>query len=94
MKIGSKMRLVPPRRPIKNSFEFKQRVLREIFLRIKSANLQSDDALTIQKIIGISNDVYGNDISSSYELEKGKIWPIFQSKLFNIPNEIMEAQKG
>ena len=56
---------------VKNVLESKHKIIRDIFLPLKSENGNISDTIAAQQSIRISNDLYGNDLCSSYELAKG-----------------------
>jgi len=91
-------RALPPRRHSKNVIESKHRIIRDIFLRLKSAdkdvNTESHKAL-IYQALRISNDLYGNDIMSANEMAKGYTRPLYNGKApVFVPIEIMEAHQN
>ena len=75
---GIKIRPVPPRRHHKNSIEPKNRTIRSIFLRIKNENPKISDELASVRSIRISNDLYGSDTLSSFEMARGFTKPIHE----------------
>lgn len=83
----------PPRRHYKNVIESKHRVLRDIYLRLKSENTDQDPRLLVSKMFRISNDLYGNNIASAHELAKGYTRPIFNSLPKILPPDIRQAQE-
>ena len=67
---------VPARLQNKNVIESKLKVIRDIFLRIKSKNADLCEIVAVKQAIHISNDLYGNDTFSAPELAKGFTRPI------------------
>ena len=97
------VRPLPPRRHNKNALESKYRVLRDIFLRLQQAHEQNTSiipdstqvdiqSLLIQQSFRISNELYGNDTLSAYEMEKGYTRPVCPSEIPKpVPKELLEA---
>ena len=88
---GSKFRLVPRQRHNKNPMESKHKVIRDIFIRLKSANQDKSSSLLAQQAIRISNDLYGNDVVSAHELAKGYTRPVQSGSLFHLPDAVSNA---
>jgi len=89
-------RPIPPRRHNKNAIESKHRIIRDIFIRIKAANDEKIEPLSvpilIQQALRISNDLYGNDTMSATELAKGYTRPIGNGNAPKIvPDDIQAA---
>lgn len=64
---------LPPRRHNKNVIESKHRIIRDIFIRLRSDNEENtkvNTKLLVQQAIRISNDLYGNNHASAHELAK------------------------
>lgn len=96
-KYGVLVRPLPPRRHSKNVIESKHRIIRDIYLRLKSStedhSTQSDKVL-IYQALRISNDLYGNDVMSASELAKGYTRPVFNGKTpILVPDEIINAHQ-
>ena len=90
---GIEARPIPARRHNKNVLESKHKIIRDIFLRIKSEDGNISDTLAAQQSIRISNDLYGNDLCSSYELAKGFTRPVESGKIpKTIPQDILKAR--
>ena len=88
---------IPPRRHNKNVIESKHKIIRDIYLRIKHSNEDnnlSNDEVLVQQALKISNDLYGNDTCSAFELAKGYTRPV-QPGMFPvyIPDELIEARE-
>ena len=66
---------IPPRRHNKNVLESKHGVIRGIFLRLLNED-QSNAELAAVQAVPISNDLYGSDILSSFEMAKGFTKPV------------------
>lgn len=67
-------RPIPARRHNKNVIESKHRIIRDIYLRLKSDSentSQHFNRLIVQQALRISNDLYGKDVCSAHELAKG-----------------------
>ena len=91
-KIGVKFRLVPPRRHIKNPIESKHGIIRSIFLRLRHANPDESAEVSAVRAVTISNDLYGNDVMSSFEMAKGFTKPVDSRSVKAVPADILEAQ--
>ena len=70
------MRPVPPRRHCKNPIEPRHGTIRSIFLRLKNSDVNVSDELHAIRAIRISNDLYGSDTLSAYEMAKGFSKPL------------------
>ncbi len=68
---GIESRPIPARRRNKNVLESKQKIIRDIFIRLESESDPSSEAMRAEQTIRISNDLYGNDVCSACELAKG-----------------------
>lgn len=88
-------RPIPPRRHNKNVIESKHRIIRDIYLRLKSTVpdcTEDHQKLLIQQALRISNDLYGTDVCSAHELAKGYTRPIASGEFpATIPEEILNA---
>ena len=92
--LNSEIVLLPARRHNKNTIESKHRVLRDIFLRLKSDNPDFHTALLVQQTFRISNSLYGNNLLSAQELAKGYTVPVTPGAMaISIPKELVEAQQ-
>ena len=92
--VGMNLLPVPSRRHNKNVLESKHRVLRDIFNRIKECNSTSDstDQMVVQQVMRIANNLYGNDVVSSYELAKGYTLPLVEDRvMLQVPPDLIEA---
>lgn len=69
-------RPVPSRRHHKNTLEPKHGIIRSIFLRLLSASPEADKTVLALHAVRISNDLYGSDTLSSFEIAKGYTKPI------------------
>ena len=87
------IRPVPPRRHSKNSIESKHNIIRSIYLRLMhEAGANQNSRLTAYKAVSISNDLYGNDTMSAFEMEKGFTKPLDNNPERNvIPDDVLEA---
>lgn len=88
-----KFRPVPPRRHSKNPLESKHNIIRSIFLRLNaSSDPQIPPELMAYRAIRISNDLYGSDVLSSFELAKGFTKPLDEKDGLNvISNDLIDA---
>lgn len=87
-----RFRPVPPRRHSKNVLESTHRIIRDIYLRLKSASTSEDPRLLVSKMFRISNDLYGNNIASAHELAKGYTRPVTLDMPLLLPPELRNAQ--
>ena len=74
-------RPIPARRHNKNVIESKHKIIRDIFLRIKTSLPECSETLAAKQAIRTSNDLYGNYVCSSHELAKGFTRPIESGSL-------------
>lgn len=86
-------RLVPPNLHSKNPLESKHGVIRSIFLKLRNAEPDVSPELHACRAVAISNDLYGNDVMSSYELAKGYTKPVSEGGVKSIPQEIVDAHE-
>ena len=70
------LRPVPSRRHHKNPLEAKHGEIRSIYLRLKHANPGTDPRSLAHQSVTVSNDLYGSDTVSAFELAKGFTKPI------------------
>lgn len=90
---GTSFRPVPPRRHHKNLLESKHGFIRAIFLRLKSASASTSPALLATMSVRISNEMYGSDTMSSFELAKCYSKPVDSSCLPKVtPKELIDAR--
>lgn len=85
-------RPIQTRRHSKNVLESKHRILRDIYLRLKSENPSTNPHLNVARMFRISNDLYGNDVASATELAKGYTRPLCHLPVQGIPQDILDAQ--
>lgn len=90
---GTGFRPVPPRRHSKNAIESKHRIIRDIYLRLVSANPDVSTKLLVLQAIRVSNDLYGNDVASANELAKGYTRPIVTGSFFHVPDDVRAAHQ-
>ena len=83
------MRPVPPRRHEKNMIEPRHGVIRSIYMRIRDQSISPKIAAI--EAIKISNDLYGNDVMSAFEIAKGFSRPICNQSIKPVDNELIEA---
>ena len=92
-------RPVPPGRHHKNPIESKHKVIRSIFLRLNESSDSGEnsmnhvDRLEAIRAVHISNDLYGNDIMSAFELSHGYTNRIDSGHARNISPDIMDAHE-
>ena len=93
--LGINSRPIPPRRHNKNVIESKHRIIRDIYLRLRSATDENNtSALLVVQALRISNDLYGSDVMSAQELAKGYTRPLAADKFpVPIPDEILAAHE-
>ncbi len=94
-KLGITFRPVPSRRHSKNPLEPKHGVIRSIFIRLKAnADEDADLKLLAMQAVTISNDLYGSDTVSSFEMAKGFTKPISEfNEPIPIPEELISAHE-
>ncbi len=66
--LGIEGRLLPERLHNKNLFESEQRIIRDIYLRLKNdfdSQYETSRCLLVQQALRISNDLYGNGLNVS-----------------------------
>ena len=89
---GIDFRPVAPRRHHKNLLEPKHGVIRAIFLRLRNASPNSDIKLHAVTAVRISNEMYGTDTLSSFEIAKGYTKPVDNTILpQSTPQELLDA---
>lgn len=72
--------------------ESKHRIIRSIFLRLKNANESTPIALLAYQATVISNDLYGSDTVTAFELAKGYTKPIESEKaVVPLPDDLRAA---
>lgn len=87
------LRPVPPRRHQKNMIESRYGVVRSIFLRLRHADSNAPATVLAIRAVWISNDLYRNDVFSSFEPAKGSTRPVDSpSTIRSIPENIIESQ--
>ena len=94
--LGSEMRPIPPRRHNKNVLEYKHRIIRDVYLRLKDTKKDQDtpnESLFVQQALRIST-LYGNEVMSAHELAKGYTYPIvIGTSPVPVPDEIVSVQE-
>ena len=93
-KLGTAIHLVPPGRHSKNAIESKHNIIRGIFLRMKEdAGKDFDPTLTAYKAVSISNDLYGNDTMSAFQMVKGFCNPVAANPIDTVvPEDVRDAR--
>lgn len=83
----------PPGRQRKNLIELKHNKIRSIYLRLKYAAWdQHNSRLASYKAVSISNDLYGNDTLSAFELAKGFTKPAMSNTALSlVPDDVITA---
>lgn len=71
--------------------ESKHGVIRSIFSRILNED-ESNSTLAALQAVRISNDLYGSDILSSFEMAKGFSRAIFDGTVTTIPSDLVDAK--
>lgn len=66
---------MPPRRHEKNPIEPKHGLIRSIFLRLRLVDTSEHASILSLQAARISNNLYGNDLVSSFELAMGFTHP-------------------
>ena len=89
--LSTKLQPSPPRRHNKNAIESKHRVIRDIYIRLQAADPDADSTLQALQAIRMSNDLYGNDVTSAHELAKGFTRPAVLGYPSRLPPEILQA---
>ena len=90
---GISFRPVPSRRHHKNTLEPKHGIIRSIYLRLQSASPTSNSAILALRAVSISNDLYGSDTLSAFELAKGFTKPVAaDSELTPVPADLIYAR--
>jgi len=97
-KYGIGKRALPARRHSKNVIESKHRIIRDVYLRLKSS-FENDETVSesvlVKQAIRVTNDLYGNDVASAYELAKGYTRPVARGSFpMCVPKEVLEAQEN
>lgn len=88
-----KLSPIPPKRHSRIAIESKHGIIRSVFLKLKDADpSESHNTLAIRAVT-ISNDLYGNDILSSFEQAKGFTKPVTGNSPNATPKDIIEAQE-
>ena len=91
-------RSVPSRRHSKNPLEPKHGVIRSIYIRLKSSakknKLILSDELLAMQAVSISNDLYGSDTLSSFEMTKGFTKPLSSNNQpIPVPEDVIAAHE-
>lgn len=83
---------VPSRCHQKKPIEQRHRTIRSIFLRLKNAKLNVADSIHAIRAISITNDLYGSDKLSAFEMGKGFTKPIHADrKPISVDEELRNA---
>lgn len=89
--IGSKFEAIQLRRHQKNVLELKHKVLRSIFIRLSNDDIIIDEKVRIALTFDISNQLYGSDVMSAYEMARGFTKPIAEHPT-KLPDELYQTQ--
>ena len=90
---GIESRSTAARRHNKDVLESKHKVIRDIILSLSSDNGIIDSKVIAQQSIQISNDLYRNDVCSSYELAKVFMRPLETGQLPKIiPEDLLNSR--
>lgn len=87
-----RFRPIPPRRHSKNVLESKHRILRDIYIRLKSENSTVNPRLLVAKMFRDPNEPYGNILDSAHELAKVYKRPVNNDFPSFLPHAIRKAQ--
>lgn len=82
---GTEFRPVPSRRHHKNTFEPKHGIIISIFLRLQHASPLVNKTVLALQAVSISNNLYGSDLTTSFEIAKGYSKPLVA---YSTPNPI------
>lgn len=88
--IGSRFEAIPPRRHSKNALESKHTTLRSIYIRLNNADEKTDERTHIAMSFDISNQLYGSDLMSAYELAHGFSKPLLNQPTI-LPQNLYDA---
>lgn len=84
---------MPPQRHSRNPLESKHGVIRNIFVKLRTAEPDESEELQAYRAVSISNDLYGNYMMSSFELSKGYTKPLVTESTASVPSNIVEAHE-
>lgn len=88
-------RPIPPARHYKNLLDPKHGVIRSVYLRLKSAAPDLFPSLFALSAVRISDELYGSNILSSFEIAKGYSKPIYHSFLLQYtPGKLVNVSNG
>ena len=90
---GFELSIIAPRRHNKNTLEPKHGVIRAIYTRLRASEPDANCELLAYRAISISNDLYGSDTVSSFELCRGFTKPLEHGHPIPVPLDIQEAHK-
>ena len=92
--MGIPLQPVSPGRHSKNAIESKHNIIPSIFIRLKeAAGTELDPKLAAYKSVSISNDLYGNETKSAFELAKSFSKSISGKPIDNIiPDDVRNAR--
>lgn len=79
---------------LQESIDSKHNIIRSVFLRLKeAAGADFDPKLAAYKVVSISNDLYGNDILSVFDLAKGFSIPISVKPIDTVvPDDVLNVR--
>lgn len=87
------LRPFPPYCHIKNTIESRHLFIRDIFVHLCLEYRHVNQKLLACKAVRISNNLYGNDVSSAYELVKVYLRVIHEVLPFALPDSIHEGHE-
>lgn len=93
--LGTEFRPIPARIHSKNAIESKLGIIRSVFLWLKAANDTVQDHQLVYQAVRISNQLYGSDTLSAFEMDKGYTVPVTAGTAPNlVPDELISAQQA
>lgn len=73
--------------------ESRNQIIRDIFVRLCSEHVDVIRKVLAYNAVRISNDLYGNEVASAHELEKGYTRMIQDDLPFSLPDSIQESHE-
>lgn len=83
---------VPRQRHSPNPLECKHGIIRSIFLKLRIGEPNVNNEVHALRSVTISNDLYVNDVMSSFELETEITKPVIDSTVYPISDYVVNAQ--
>lgn len=87
-----KVQLVPPRRYNKNPVKSRHRIICIVFLMLRTASPEVLPELLALRAVNTSNDLWGDDLISLFEMTKGSTEPASPIPVSSLPNDIVKSQ--